>query len=161
MASETPTIRQTAWISVIPQFLFMGLLLLVFHQISSENAVLYGAVTYLSVSYILRSFIPKSHRKGLSLYKENRFLEGIDSFQKSYDFFCQHNYLDKYRYLLLLSSSKMGYKEMALNNIAFGYSQIGDGKKAKEYYERLLLEFPKNGIAKAALKMIDSFERSE
>jgi tetratricopeptide (TPR) repeat protein len=109
----------------------------------------------------LRSFIPKSHRKGLSLYKENRFLEGIDSFQKSYDFFCQHNYLDKYRYLLLLSSSKMGYKEMALNNIAFGYSQIGDGKKAKEYYERLLLEFPKNGIAKAALKMIDSFERSE
>lgn len=161
MASETPTIRQTAWISIIPQFLFMGLLLLLFHQISSENAVLYGAVTYLSVSYILRNFIPKSHRKGLSLYKENRFLEGIYSFQKSYDFFCQHNYLDKYRYLLLLSSSKMGYKEMALNNIAFGYSQIGDGKKAKEYYERLLLEFPKNGIAKAALKMIDSFERSE
>lgn len=161
MASETPTIRQTAWISVIPQFLFMGLLLLVFHQISSENAVLYGAVTYLSISYILRNFIPKSHRKGLSLYKENRFLEGIDSFQKSYDFFCQHNYLDKYRFLLLLSSSKMGYKEMALNNIAFGYSQIGDGKKAKEYYERLLIEFPKNGIAKAALKMIDTFERSE
>lgn len=161
MASETPTIRQTAWISVIPQFLFMGLLLLVFHQISSENAVLYGVVTYLSISYILRNFIPKSHRKGLSLYKENRFLEGIDLFQKSYDFFCQHNYLDKYRFLLLLSSSKMGYKEMALNNIAFGYSQIGDGKTAKEYYERLLLEFPKNGIAKAALKMIDSFERSE
>ncbi|MFN7045372.1 MAG: tetratricopeptide repeat protein [Flavobacterium sp.] len=161
MASETPTIRQTAWVSVIPQFLFMGLLLLVFHQISSENAVLYGAVTYLSISYILRNFIPKSHRKGLSLYNENRFLEGIDSFQKSYDFFCQHNYLDKYRYLLLLSSSKMGYKEMALNNIAFGYSQIGDGKKAKEYYERLLVEFPKNGIAKVALKMIDSFEKSE
>ena len=161
MASETPTIRQTAWVSVIPQFLFMGLLLLVFHQISSENAVLYGAVTYLSISYILRNFIPKSHRKGLSLYNENRFLEGIDSFQKSYDFFCQHNYFDKYRYLLLLSSSKMGYKEMALNNIAFGYSQIGDGKKAKEYYERLLVEFPKNGIAKVALKMIDSFEKSE
>ncbi|WP_445714416.1 tetratricopeptide repeat protein [Flavobacterium sp.] len=161
MASETPTIRQTAWVSVIPQFLFMGLLLLVFHQISSENAVLYGAVTYLSISYILRNFIPKSHRKGLSLYNENRFLEGIDSFQKSYDFFCQHNYLDKYRYLLLLSSSKMGYKETALNNIAFGYSQIGDGKKAKEYYERLLVEFPKNGIAKVALKMIDSFEKSE
>jgi tetratricopeptide (TPR) repeat protein len=161
MASETPTIRQTAWVSVIPQFLFMGLLLFVFHQISSENAVLYGAVTYLSISYILRNFIPKSHRKGLSLYNENRFLEGIDSFQKSYDFFCQHNYLDKYRYLLLLSSSKMGYKEMALNNIAFGYSQIGDGKKAKEYYERLLVEFPKNGIAKVALKMIDSFEKSE
>lgn len=161
MASETPTIRQTAWISAIPQFLFMGLLLMVFHQISSENAVLYGAVTYLSISYILRNFIPKSHRKGLSLYKENRFLEGIDSFQKSYDFFCQHNYLDKYRYLLLLSSSKMGYKEMALNNIAFGYSQIGDGKKAKEYYERLLVEFPKNEIAKAALKMIDSFEKPQ
>lgn len=51
MASEIPTIRQTAWISVIPQFLFMGLLLLVFHQISPKNAVLYGAITYLSISY--------------------------------------------------------------------------------------------------------------
>ena len=160
MASEIPTIRQTAWISVIPQFLFMGLLLLVFHQISPKNAVLFGATTYLSISYILRSFIPKSHRKGLSLYKNNQYLEGIKSFQESYNFFNQNNYLDKYRYLLLLSSSKMGYKEMALNNIAFGYSQIGDGKKAKEYYERLLVEFPKNEIAKAALKMIDSFEKS-
>ena len=139
----------------------MGLLLLFFHQISPKNAVLFGAATYLSISYILRNFVPRSHRKGLSLYKENRFIEGIDSFQKSYDFFDQNSYLDKYRYLLLLSSSKMGYKEMALNNIAFGYSQIGDGKKAKEYYERLLIEFPKNGIAKAALKMIDSFEKSE
>ena len=160
MASGTPTIRQAAWISVIPQFLFMGLLLFVFHQISPKNAVLFGATTYLSISYILRSFIPKSHRKGLSLYKNNQYLEGINSFQESYNFFNQNNYLDKYRYLLLLSSSKMGYKEMALNNIAFGYSQIGDGKKAKEYYERLLVEFPKNEIAKAALKMIDSFEKS-
>ena len=50
---------------------------------------------------------------------------------------------------------------MALNNIAFAYGQIGDGKKAKEYYERLLTEFPRSGIAKAALKMIDSFEKSE
>ena len=161
MASEIPTIRQTAWISVIPQFLFMGLLLLVFHQISPKNAVLYGAITYLSISYFLRFFIPKSHRKGLSLYKENQFLEGIDSFQKSYNFFDQNEYLDKYRYLLLLSSSKMGYKEMALNNIAFGYSQIGDGKNAKEYYERLLTEFPNNSIAKAAIKMINSAEKGK
>lgn len=161
MASEIPTIRQTAWISVIPQFLFMGFLLLVFHLISPEKAILYGCVTYLSISYFLRFFIPKSHRRGLSLFKEKQFLEGINSFQESYNFFKKNEYLDKYRYLLLLSSSKISYREMALNNIAFAYGQIGDGKKAKEHYERLLVEFPNNGIAKAALKMIGSFEKSE
>lgn len=161
MASETPTIRQTSWISIVPQLIFMGLLMFIFHQFEPENAVLYGAFVYLSLSFILRNYIPKSHKRGLVFYKENKYLEGIKSFNDSYNFFKNNQYLDKYRYLLLLSSSKMSYQEMALNNIAFGYSQIGDGKKAKEYYERLLVEFPKNGIAKVALKMIDSFEKSE
>jgi hypothetical protein len=47
MASEIPTIIQTSWISVIKQFLFIGLLLLVFHQISPKNAVLFVAINYL------------------------------------------------------------------------------------------------------------------
>ena len=48
---------------------------------------------------------------------------------------------------------------MALLNIAFCYSQIDQGKKAKEYYQRVLNEFPESGMATAALKMIDSIEK--
>lgn len=161
MSSTTPTIRQTAWIAIIPQLLFMGLLIFIFHQFFPKNAGLYGAFTYLMLSLTLRNYVPKSHRKGINLYSKHNYLEGIEYFQKSYSFFKQNEYLDKYRYLLLLNSSKMCYREMALNNIAFGYSQIDEGNKSKEYYERTLLEFPSNAIAKAALKMIASAEKNK
>jgi hypothetical protein len=50
----------------------------------------------------------------------------------------------------------MSYKEMALNNIAFCYGQLGKGKLSKEYYEKTLDEFPESGIAKAGLRLINS-----
>lgn len=45
---------------------------------------------------------------------------------------------------------------MGLGNIAFCYSQTSNGQKAKEYYERVLKEFPGNGFAIAGLNMINS-----
>ena len=49
---------------------------------------------------------------------------------------------------------------MALVNIAFAYSQIGNGEKAKEYYLRTLDEFPESGMASSALRMIESAQQS-
>jgi len=47
---------------------------------------------------------------------------------------------------------------MGLCNIAFCYSQINNGQKAKEYYELTLKEFPDNGLAIAGLRMINSIQ---
>ena len=80
--------------------------------------------------------------------------------QESYDFFTRCRWLDRYRAVTLMSLSAISYREMALINIAFAYSQIGDGGKAKEHYERALDDFPNSGMASAALKLINSVERS-
>ena len=45
---------------------------------------------------------------------------------------------------------------MGLSNIAFCYSQIGNGQKATEYYQQSLNDFPDNGIAITALNMLNS-----
>ena len=45
---------------------------------------------------------------------------------------------------------------MALCNIAFCYSQIGNGTKAIAFYKKTLEEFPENGLAHSALKMLNS-----
>lgn len=45
---------------------------------------------------------------------------------------------------------------MALNNIAFCYSQLGDGLHAKQYYQQALQLFPENGVAKAALRLLEA-----
>jgi len=162
MASKKPIVRQVAWLSIIPQLIFMGLLLLIFGlTISSFNlALIIAMLTYLLISNTLRRGIPHNHRKGISLYKAGKYEPAIDEFKKSYVFFSKYAWLDKYRYLTLLTSSRISYTEMALVNIAFCSSQIGDGLTAKQYYEKALAQFPKSEIAIASLNLISSIENS-
>jgi tetratricopeptide (TPR) repeat protein len=159
MTSKTPTVRQIAWISLIPQLAIMGLLITFYYLIDGDDPILYGALTYLVLSFVLRSAIPKDHKKGMALVKEGAFEEAIPFFQESYSYFTRHEWIDKYRFLTLLSSSRISYREMALNNIAFCYSQSGDGEMAEKMYLKTLEEFPGSGMAQAALRMIRSSKR--
>ncbi len=156
MASNPPIIKEVAWISLIPQIAFIFILISIYNHFGYKDAGLYGALTYLFLSMGLRYFIPKNHRLGIKLTKNNQFKEAIFEYEKSYEFFSKKEWMDKYRFITLLSSSKMNYREMALCNIAFCYSQIGNGAKAIEFYEKTLKEFPKNELAQSALKMLNS-----
>ena len=124
MSSKVPTIRQIAWMSLIPQLLVMGLIMFIWYQFNTTDFVLYGAITYLILSQGLRRILAKEHRKGMTEVKREEFDKAIPHFEMSYDFFKEHDWVDKYRFLTLFSASKMSYKEMALNNIAFCYGQI-------------------------------------
>lgn len=160
MSSTVPTVRQVAWVSLIPQLILVGLLILAYHKQNTENPVLFGTLTYVLLSITIRPLlINKSHKLGMKLIKQEKYADAIPCFIRSYDFFKRYEWLDKYRYLTLLSSSKMSYKEMALNNIAFCYGQAGDGIRSKEYYERTLQEFPDSGLAKAGLRLINSVDK--
>ena len=160
MSSKVPTVRQTNWISIIPHLVIMGVIILIWYQFNPEKAFLFGAMTYLIISFLLRNLIPRDHQNGIKKTKVEKFQEAISDFEKSYAFFKKNEWIDKYRFITLLSSSKMSYREMALANIGFCYSQIGEGIKSKEYYERTLMEFPESGLAKSALKMMNALENN-
>ena len=129
MSSGKPMIRQPAWLSLVPQLLFMAVLValcsLAIH--SFVMALEVAMMIYLAIFILLRTAIPHHHRKGISLLKTNHYLQAIEEFEKSYTFFTRHAWIDRWRYITLLSSSKISYTEMALLNIAFCYSQIDDG----------------------------------
>jgi len=158
MASTVPTIRQLSWLSVIPQLIVIGLLIFLYHLANFDQPFIFGALTYSLLALGLRNLIAKNHRQGMRLVKQQKFVDALPYFEKSVDYFAKNTWVDKYRYLTLLSSSKMTYKEMGLCNIAFCYSQTGNGQKAKEYYEQALREFPENGLAIAALNMLKSVD---
>ena len=158
MASNVPTIRQVSWISIIPQIAFMLTLIFIYDKLNIKEPALYGAITYLIISMSLRYLVPKSHREAIKLTKQHKFENAILKYEDSYKFFTENNWIDKYRFITLLSSSKMNYREMALCNIAFCYSQVGNGQKSIEYYKKTLAEFPENGLAEAGLKMLTSTE---
>ena len=156
MASNRPVVHQIAWISLIPNFILFVLLVYIVGRIAPP-AIANGLIIilYMAIILALRG-IPRNHRKGVKFFKSGQYAQAISEFQKSYEFFMKHAWIDKYRFFVLLSSSRISYKEMALLNTAFCYTQTGQGGLAKEYYEKTLAQFPDSEMAKSALRMMQS-----
>lgn len=154
MASKLPVLRQVAWFSLLPQFVIMTSIGLLFYLFSPQNLILKSAVCYLLLSFVLRTVIPMQHRRGIRLVKKKQFKEAIPFFQSSAQFFTKYKWVDRYRFITLLSSSRISYLEMAMLNEAFCLSQIEKRTEAVEKYEEVLTLFPESEIALTALKMM-------
>lgn len=161
MSSKTPVVRQIAWISLIPQFIVIWIIMFFWAWMDDENYIILGALTYLIIFLSLRRLIARDHRKGIRMIRKGKFEEAIPYFEKSYEFFKSNTWIDKYRYITMLTPSKISYREMALNNIAFSYTQIGNGQMARKYYEETLAQFPESGLAKVGLNFLDSARESD
>jgi len=155
---KVPLVRETGWLSIIPQLLFMGLLIFLYYPLGIKECLLFGGLTYLVISFTIRGTFTINHRRGIKNCHEQNYTEAIQFFQKSCDFFEKHKWVDKYRYITLLSSSKYYYREMGLCNIAFCYTQIEEAEKAEYYYNIVLQEFPDNNLAIAALNFINTIK---
>lgn len=156
MASSQPIIRQIAWMSLLPQMVLMSFMCLAAYAITPDNFLISGVLAYLLLSFCLRNIIALHQRAGIRLFKRQQYKEAIPLFEKSYDFFSRNRWIDDWRFITLLSSSRISYREMALLNIAFCNTQIGDGIAARKTYEKVLSEFPTSGIAQAALRLMDA-----
>ena len=158
MSSGRPVIRQIAWIALIPQLIILIVLVVLTSMIFGVSSPIpdLAVILYFLYPLVSRKLIAHNHRSGIRLFKAGDYVHAIDEFEKSYDFFMKHKWIDKYRFVILLSSGRISYAEMALLNIAFCYTQIGDGNRAKMYYGKTLEQFPDSGMAKAALQMMNS-----
>lgn len=156
MKSSQPIVRQVAWLSIIPQLFIIALLAGALFLFGVKEYALVGIFIYFALFLLLRKFVAKYHRKGIAHYKRKDYSKAIPEFENSYAFFSKHPWIDDWRYITLLSSSRISYREMALLNIAFCYGQAGDGNNSKTFYERALKEFPNSEMAKAALRMLAS-----
>lgn len=124
-----------------------------------EPSPVVGAAAYLVVTFTLRRLIPRDHRAGVALYRREMFADALPHFQRSYEFFARHRWVDHWRFLTLLSSSRISYREMALLNVAYCYSQIGDGERSRAYYQQALQEFPGSRMTESALRMLEAARR--
>ena len=156
MTPRTPVVRQISWVAVIPQLIAISIMIVIATWLSPVNGVLYGAAVYLLYSFGSRQLITRDHRAGIALVKEHRFGEAIPRFQKSLEFLDRNSWIDRFRSIVLMSPSAMSYREMAIANLAFAYSQIGRGGEARAQYEECLRRFPDSGLAMAALRMMDA-----
>ncbi|WMJ87662.1 tetratricopeptide repeat protein [Anaerocolumna sp. MB42-C2] len=157
MASKLPVVKQTKYSYVLLSSILLiiisyGIFLLMGISFPIEESL----IVYLVISYTGKAILPKNHKKGLNYIKNNQYDDAIVEFHESYVFFSKYKWVDKYRHIVMLSTSQFSYIEMALVNMAYCYGQIGQIEKAKELYQQVLNEFPDNQIAIAALKIFDS-----
>ena len=155
MSSSMPIVKQLSILSIIPQSIVIFIMAFIFYQFYPDNYLVITVIVYLFVSYSLRAAVLTDHRIGIRLYRQKQFDEAILRFNKSYAFFKRNSWVDKYRYITLLSSSRISYTEMAMLNEAFCLSQIGEKNKAIKRYREILVTFPKSEMAEAAIKMLD------
>lgn len=155
--NTVPVVKQISWLGALPQLVALGLAMLAgFLVTRNSNGTLLGAAVYLGYSFGSRMFLARAHRRGMQLVRGLEFEAAIPEFENSYAFFVQNSWIDRYRSIILMSASATSYREMALCNIAFCYSQPGKGAKGVEYYRRALKEFPTSGLAESALRVIES-----
>ena len=156
MASKQPTARKIAWMAIVSQIFILLALAGIARLAGIETPFVPAALVYLILSIALRKLVPGNHRRGVAYLRANSFDKAIEEFGASYRFFERHPWLDRFRYITLFSSSRVGYREMALLNSAYCYARLGDDRKAREYYEKTLKQFPESEIAKSALQMFDA-----
>jgi tetratricopeptide (TPR) repeat protein len=139
----------------VPQIVVLIAMIAAEDAIDADASPFAALACYLLLLFLLRRAIPKHHRRGMALLRRERFAEAIPEFRRSYDFFTKHRWLDRWRAITMLSSSRIAYREMALLNVAFCLSQIGRRDDACAEYARVLSEFPESKIAQAALRMLE------
>ena len=155
MSSRTPTIKLVSFAGAVPHVTVLVALMVLGWWLNRSNGPLIGLGLFLVLRFALRA-IPHDHRSAIAFVRKHRFSDAIPCFRRSLDFFDRHPWLDKYRSLLLLSPSGASYREMALANMGFCYSQVGDGHNARSQYQQCLERFPDSGLAQTALNMMDS-----
>ena len=160
MSTQTPIVRKTAWVYVIPQLLLMfGLMVVVWKIFLPDDfrrASVYGAIIFLIYSFASKSLLLKNHRRGIYLTKLEAYHEAIDEFRLSYEFLKRYPWLDKYRFITMLDSSAVSYREMALCNIAYSQAQLKEKVEALQSYRRAVEEFPESEMAKSGIKYLES-----
>ncbi len=158
-----PSVYEKSWKAILLHLLIMGALIFGAHRILEPSnltpSIAAGLVVYLVYSQTVRRLAGRNMFRGHKLLTKEAYAEAIEAYQRAYQFFSRHSWLDKYRALVLLNSSAYSYREIALCNVAFAHGQMGDGKKAIEIYRRTLAEFPECPLAKTSLQLAEAVSK--
>ncbi len=160
MSQRMPVIRQLEWAALIPQCAAIVVLTVIIHP-ALPNLILPADICIAAVVYgifcrVMRAKFARDHKQGMRAYHAQKFQEAIANFEASYEFFSAHRKMDAWRSLLFGVAGPNPYRIIALCNMAYCYSQLGNGQQAIKLYEKTLQDEPDCAIARSSLNMLRS-----
>ena len=156
MSSKVPLAKQeTDLLAFIPRILFIAILCFCFYPLEKKFFLLIAVFAYLMLVQLSRFFfLPNVLYKSTGLIRKANFEMAIPVIKECIEYFRKRDWVDKYRFPLLISTSKNSITETLICNLAYCYLQIGEVKKSKELYQEVVDEFPENISAKTMLNTI-------
>ena len=148
-----PVIHQIAWVSLILQLLIVAIFIGAATYFNVPKPILAATLAYIVLAALIRLLLTSHHRRGMHYARQNRLELAIVEFQRSYEFFHRHTWLDEMRYIFLLSTSRVSYREMGLLNLAYCDLWADRGEDAVRTYLRTIEEFPQSGLAWTGIKL--------
>jgi len=138
---------------VFIQLIIVGVFIAAATYLAVPKQILAGTLAYLVLAALIRLLLTSHQRRGMHYAREGRLELAVPEFQKSYEFFHRHAWLDEMRYIFLLSTSRVSYREMGLLNLAYCDLWADRGEDAVRTYLRTIEEFPDSGLAWTGIKL--------
>ena len=154
MTSEGKFPRLFAWGSMIPHTVVLGSIIALFYWFGMPWPVFCGSLAFAFLSLVLKLTFTKDLRKGTDALNAKHYAEALPWLDRSAAFFQRYPWLDRYRYLLLLSSSALSYREMTLVNRALCIGRTRSFEETDEAFKAVLHEFPDSALAKITRRMM-------
>ncbi len=99
--------------------------------------------------------------RGEQLLRKRQYREAVQSFQNQAAFLRENPWVDEWRWAFLPNSGPYSYQEWALQRMAYGYIQLGEGDRLLPLYEQMLDLNPRNGLAQTSINFIKLFRGEE
>ncbi|MBL7951061.1 MAG: hypothetical protein JNM62_05020 [Flavobacteriales bacterium] len=129
----------------------IGILL---NRLSVPWPALFGLVAFLIIATLLKRLLIRDFRKGIDILNDKKYEEALPVLERSAAFFKRYPWLDRYRYLLLLSSSAMSYREIVMVGRALCIGRTRSFAETDQAFKEVLREFPESSLAKITRRMM-------
>jgi hypothetical protein len=154
MVNEGKFPRLFSWTSAVLHVLLIAGISLLFERFSIPWPVLWAVVVFLVLANLLRRIVISDFRRGADALNAKKYDEALHWLERSATFFQRYPWLDRYRYLLLLSSSALSYREMALVNRALCIGRTRSSEETDQAFKQVLREFPESALARITRRMM-------
>lgn len=109
--------------------------------------LVFAFATYFIYGAAARIILLPHHVRAMRLFRKKQLYEAIQAFQRSEHDLATRPWIDRHRWIVLMSASSISYLEMAMYNIASAQLQLGLESQARRSLAHFLEVAPGSPLA--------------
>ena len=121
-----------------------------------SRALVFAFALYFVYGAAARSFILWRHQRAMKLFRRRNYRDAIPAFEQSERYLAANPWIDRQRWIVLLSASAISYREMALFNIGAAHVHLDHPGPARRAFNHFLDVAPRSPLAPTVRKILST-----